>query len=64
MEMQRKRSLEVKTRAEITDSKVSELSSKLENVRYMVPFGFDVHIQKLIVLFFLFCSDRWGVALV
>ncbi|BAB09390.1 unnamed protein product [Arabidopsis thaliana] len=42
VEMQRKRSLEVETRAEIAEKKVAELGSKLENVRNMVSLGSDI----------------------
>lgn len=54
--MQYKRRLEAETRAENADKQLAELSPKLENVRDMVSIGFDVHIQKLTVLYFLVFS--------
>lgn len=52
VELQRKRRLEVETRAAIADEKVAELSSKLKNVRDMVSLGLLMcKFKKLTVLF-------------
>lgn len=65
VEMQRKRSLEVETRAEIAEKKVAELGSKLENVRNMVSLGSDVcTYSKAFFTFFLLVFRSMGSCLV